>query len=482
MMGMVRGSSEQGGSGASPADRRDAFDALARTGTATLADQDPVLHGLLAREHERQSDVLTLIASTSLTHPSVLACEATTATNVTAEGYPGNRFHAGSEVFDEIEHLAVERAKEAFGARFANVQPHSASIANLTILLGFLRPGDALLGMHLDAGGHLSHGARASMSGQVFRAVGYGVTEDGVIDYDAVRSLALEHRPRLIICGTTSYPRLIDFARFRAIADEVGALVLADISHIAGLVVAGLHPSPIDHAHFTTTCTHKQLCGPRGGLILLGRDADTNHPDRAGTLGERVQRAVFPLVQGAPFPAQIAARARVLSYIRGAEFTTTARLILDDARALAAALGARGYRVITGGTETHLVVIDVTARGLTGAIAERALEECGIIVNRNRLPGDSRPARIGSGIRLGTNVVAGRGLGPREMDRCAELIDRVLSAVTPGPDQAHQVNPETRESVRETVGELCRRFPISWYPRAAGGIARGTSAEAAPDP
>ncbi|HEY0782193.1 MAG TPA: serine hydroxymethyltransferase, partial [Thermoanaerobaculia bacterium] len=439
---------------------------LLAEGVELLYRDDPALAALLDRESDRQSEVLTLVAASSVMDPAVLACLGTVAGNVTAEGYPGARFHAGCAVIDEIEQLAIDRACTAFGARYANVQPHSATTANEVVLFTLLSPGDTLLGLDLAAGGHLTHGARASVSGRCFDAHGYGLTAEGEIDYDQVRDLALRLEPRLLICGTTAYPRTIDFARFRAIADEVGAYLLADITHIAGLVAAGEHPSPIDHAHVTTTCTHKQLYGPRGGLILCGRDRDVRLPD-GRTLAEAMQKGVFPFFQGAPVENVIAAKARALARIATPEFRALARRIKETARALAASFAARGYRVVGRGTDTHLVILDVAASaGLTGLIAERALEASGIVVNKNRIPGDPKSAVVTSGVRLGTNGVALRGMGGDEMGECAELVASVLAAVVPRGDRDFALPDALREATLSRVRALCRRFPLPRYPLA----------------
>lgn len=437
-------------------------------GVELLYRDDPVLGGLLDREFQRQSEVLTLVAASSVVDPSVLACMATVAGNVTAEGYPGARFHAGCAVIDEIESLAIERAKAVFGARYANVQAHSATTANEVVMFSLLRPGDTLLGMELSSGGHLTHGAPVSVSGRCFHALGYGLAPDGAIDYDQVRALAREHRPKLIICGTTAYPRTIDFARFREIADEVGAWLLADITHIAGLVAAGEHPSPIDHAHVTTTCTHKQLYGPRGGLILLGRDFDTplDPALKAGkTLAEAMQKGVFPLFQGAPVLNVIAAKARALARLATPEFRTLARRIVEDARALAADFLDHGYKVVGNGTDNHLVILDVLgSAGVTGIVAERALEACHIVVNKNRIPGDRKSAVVTSGVRLGTNSVALRGMGEDEMRESAALIRRVLAAARPLSDREYELDGAVRDAIVARVRELCRSFPMPRYP------------------
>ncbi|HEV7590112.1 MAG TPA: serine hydroxymethyltransferase [Longimicrobium sp.] len=438
-------------------------EATVARGIDSLRSGDPVLYGLLAQEHRRQTETLVMVAASSIADPAVLACEGTALLNTTTEGYPGARFHAGCEVVDPIERLAIERARQAFGARYANVQPHSGTSANQIVMFSLLRPGDTVLGLDLDAGGHLSHGSKASVSGNYFHAVSYGVDAAGRIDPDEVRRLALEHRPRLIICGASAYPRLIDFAAFRRIADEAGAYLLADISHIAGLVAAGEHPSPIDHAHFTTTSTYKQLCGPRGGLVLMGRDHDAPAPAGRGTLSDLVQRGAFPFFQGTPDLASIAAKASALARVASPGFREVARRITSGARALAAALEARGYTLCSGGTDNHIVLVDLTSRGLTGVIAERALEACGIVINKNRIPGDRRSATVTSGIRFGTNGLALRGMGAAEMPRCAELVDRVLSAVRPEGDRAYELDEWIAAEARAEVAALCARFPIPGY-------------------
>jgi glycine hydroxymethyltransferase len=327
-----------------------------------------------------------------------------------------------------------------------------------------LQPGDTLLGLDLDAGGHLTHGSKASISGQVFRSIGYGLTRDERIDYEQAQRLARDERPKLIVCGTTAYPRRIDWARFRAIADEVGAYLLADITHIAGLVAAGLHPSPVDHAHFTTTCTHKQLYGGRGGLILIGRDHDKVGPDGKRTLAETVQKRVFPFFQGAPNQSSIAAKARGFAHVASPEFRRTAQRILDLSRALAEAFVRKGYRVIAGGTDNHIVVVDVFQRGITGVNAEKALEDCGIVVNKNRIPYDRNPPTVTSGIRLGTNGLAVRQMEPGEMRECVELVDQVLTALEPVSEREHRLDARVRERVEGAVRELCLRRPIATYP------------------
>jgi glycine hydroxymethyltransferase len=437
---------------------------LARQGVELLQEDDTLLYDLLEREYHRQANTLALVASSSIVDPSVLACEGMHPVNVTAEGYPGRRFHAGCKVIDEIEQLAIDRAKQIFGAQYACVQPHCASSANEIVMFGLLKPGDTIMGMELQYGGHLTHGASASISGQYFNAVGYGVGEGGFIDYNQVHKLAKECRPQLIICGATAYPRVIDFKRFREIADDVGAFLLADITHVAGLVVANLHPSPIDFAHFTTTCTHKQLNGPRGGLILMGKDHLNLAPDGKRTLSQLIQSAVFPLFQGAPVPNVIAAKARAFARASTPAFKILANQIVTNAKALAVYCVEKGYEVISGGTDNHIVVIDLGPRGLTGAIAEHALEESHIIVNKNKVPGDKKSSLVTSGIRLGTNSVAVRKMGPDEMKRCADLIDKVLTSITVLGDRDHTLDSRVIDSVRDEVSRLCKEFPIPRYP------------------
>ncbi|MFJ8628728.1 serine hydroxymethyltransferase [Kitasatospora sp. NPDC093550] len=434
--------------------------AYAGLGVHRLAAADPLLADLLEREHARQNETLAMVAASSSADPSVLACAGASISNVTTEGYPGARYHAGCELVDEVERLAVERARALFGARYANVQPHSGSTANQIVLCTLMKPGDTLLGMELSAGGHLTHGSPASVSGQFFQAVGYGTDADGLLDYEQVAELARTHRPKVIVCGASAYPRTVDFARFRRIADEVGAFLLADISHIAGLVAAGLHPSPVDHAHATTTSTYKQLYGPRGGLILLGRDADLPLPGTRRTLAQAISHGTFPFLQGTPDLGAVAAKARALDIAAQPEFRALAQRVVSGARELAEAFAGLGHTLVTGGTDNHMVLLDVGRRGLTGAIAETALASCGIVVNRNRIPGDPRGPRITSGVRFGTNTLALRGMGPAELRRCAALVDRVLTAVVPHGDTGFALDPAVHAEVRGEVARLCREFPL----------------------
>jgi glycine hydroxymethyltransferase len=436
---------------------------FAQRGIDLLRRGDPALYDLLYQEHQRQNETLAMVAASSVADPSVLACEGMATANVTAEGYPGARFHAGCRCIDGIEHLAIDRAKRAFGAQYANVQPHSGTSANEIVLFAVLQPGDTVLGLGLNSGGHLTHGARASVSGQYFNAIEYGLDQDGHIDYEHIECLAQEFRPKLIISGASAYPRQIDFQRFRTIADKVGAFLLADISHIAGLVVAGEHPSPIDWAHFTTTSTYKQLYGPRGGIILIGKDYEQPAPDRKRTLADLIQRAVFPFFQGTPNLSAIAAKARSLAIVTSPQFKVLAGQIVANAKTLAHCLVEKGYHVLTGGTDNHLVLVDMLASGLTGVIAERALEECGILVNRNRIPGDTKSALVTSGVRFGTNSLAARGMGAPEIRRCVDLIETILSSVAVRSDEAYELDPTRKTAALREVRQLCAAFPIPDY-------------------
>ncbi|WP_345943447.1 serine hydroxymethyltransferase [Streptomyces sp. SID8352] len=443
---------------------RSAQSALLDWGAALLDRTDPELALLLDREVEKQGTTLAMVASASFAGPSVLATGGAALSNVTAEGYPGARYHPGAARFDGVERLAVERAREVFGAQYANVQPHSCSSANQAVLAALLPPGGTLLALDLDSGGHLTHGSSASVTGHHYRAVHYGLDEAGFIDHDQVAELARTHRPKVLIAGASAYSRIIDFARFREIADSVGAYLMADISHIAGLVAAGEHPSPVDLAHVTTTSTYKQLGGPRGGMILIGREHATPGPDRRTPLARLMQRAVFPQTQGTPNPAAITAKAHTLRLVAEPAFKETMRLVVDDAATLAGALAGRGHRVLTGGTDNHMILLDLRGRGMTGVVAERALEDCGILTNRNRIPGDTKPPLVASGLRLGTNILAQRGMGPAEMRICADLLDEVLTATTALGDTEYRTDPETADRVRAGTADLCRAHPLPLGP------------------
>lgn len=428
---------------------------------AALETVDPTLADLLQRERDRQSSTLTLVASCSVQHPSVAACEASVANNVTAEGYPKARFHAGCTVIDEIEQLAIDRACRVFHAQHANAQPLSASIANQAILAALVPVGGTILGLGLDAGGHLSHGSKANLSGKHYRSISYGLDACGRIDLDQVRDLAREYRPALVVVGTTAYPRAIDFSAFRAIADEVGALLLADITHIAGLVATGEHASPIDHAHIVTTCTHKQLFGPRGGLILLGQSADSKVVT-GSSLASVVDRAIFPLLQGAPNNNMVAAKARILDFAQTAEFRSIVRRIRSYATTFAQQFEALGRRVVSGGTDNHIILIDtIESYGISGIVAQRALEQCNIVVNKNSIPNDPKNVRVASGMRIGTNSLALRNLQDPKLIECVETIDRLLRAVVPVSDTEFTLPDEVSAQTRSFVRDFCRSNPLA---------------------
>jgi glycine hydroxymethyltransferase len=384
---------------------------------SSLADVDPAIHALIQRERARQEDGLELIASENFVSLAVLEAMGSVLTNKYAEGLPGKRYYGGCEVVDEIEQLAIDRAKALFGAAHANVQPHSGASANLAAYLAVAKPGDGLLGLALPHGGHLTHGAAVNFSGFLFRATQYGVREDtGRIDYDQVRDLARQARPRILVGGGSAYARVIDFAVLRAIADEVGAALVVDMSHFAGLVAAGMHPSPVPHAHLVTTTTHKTLRGPRGGLILCTAE-----------LAKAVDKQVFPGTQGGPLEHVIAAKAVALHEAAAPGFRDYARQVVANARALAAALSDRGYAIVSGGTDTHLFLVDLRSKGITGKDAEQLLDRAGITVNKNTVPGDPQSPFVTSGIRIGTPALTTRGCREAEMRRIAALIDAVLS-------------------------------------------------------
>jgi len=402
---------------------------------------DPEVYEALVAEERREEDHILLIASENYASRAVLEAQGSVLTNKYAEGYPGRRYYGGCEYADVVENLAIRRAREIFGADHANVQPHSGSQANMAVLLAVLRPGDTLMGMDLSHGGHLSHGSRVNLSGQIYRAVSYGVDrETGRIDYEAVERVAAEHRPRLIICGASAYSRTIDFEAFGRIARSVGAVLLADIAHIAGLVAAGLHPSPVPHADFVTSTTHKTLRGPRGGLILC-----------RGDYARRIDRLVFPGLQGGPLMHVIAAKAVAFREAQSESFREYQRQVVVNAKVMAETLQARGFEILSGGTDNHLMLVDLRRQGITGADAETALDRAGITVNKNAIPHDDRPASVTSGIRLGTPSVTSRGMGEEEMREIASAIADVL--LHPGDDG---VLRRTRGKMRA----LCERFPV----------------------
>jgi glycine hydroxymethyltransferase len=406
-----------------------------------LRAADPKIARAIEDERARQNEGLELIASENFASRAVLEATGSVFTNKYAEGYPGRRYYGGCEHVDVAERLAIQRAKKLFGAEHANVQAHSGSQANMAVYFSVMKPGDTLVGMDLAAGGHLTHGHPLSYSGRDFKVVAYGVNrETETLDYDDVARIAAEHRPRLIVCGASAYSRTIDFARFRQIADGCGALLLADMAHIAGLVAAGVHPSPVPHCQFVTTTTHKTLRGPRGGLVLCTQEH-----------AKSINRSVFPGLQGGPLMHVIAAKAVALREAQTPEFVEYQEQLVANAARLAAALIERGYRIVSGGTDNHLLLVDVAASGLTGQLAETALEKAGITANKNTIPYDTQPPMVASGIRLGTPAVTTRGMGLQEMERIAELIARVLAAPE---DEA------VLASIREAVRTLCLEFPL----------------------
>lgn len=430
-----------------------------------LKRTDKAVYELIVKEYERLQSTLQLIAAENECSRSVLAALGSVVQNKTTEGFPGMRYHGGCEVVDEIERLAVSRAREAFGAQYANVQPHSGTSANQIILTAVLERGDRILSLAMDQGGHVSHGAGVSFAGKFFDVEGYYVDKTSfLLDYDAVRDKALAVMPKLIICGATAYSRTIDFKRFREIADEVGAYLLADVSHIAGLIIAGAHPSPVNYAHFTTTSTYKPG-GPRGGLIVMGKDYDRRIEvsGREVALWEHVQKTTFPGMQGTPYLNHIAAKAVFFKEALLPEYKTRQFKIIENAKRLADNLLDLGYDVLTKGTDNHMVLINIgnLREGLTGLIAQRCLEECGIIINMNRLPYDRKSAAVTSGIRLGTPIVTKDGMGVKEMDEISVRTDQVLRSVKTISDTRYSIDEAFKESMRNKVKDLCSRFVMS---------------------
>jgi glycine hydroxymethyltransferase len=434
------------------------------SGILEAADRE--VHQLLTKEYDRQQNTLQLIAAENQCSRAVLAALGSVVQNKTTEGFAGSRFHGGCEVVDCLETLAISRAREVFKAQYANVQPHSGTGANQIVITALLEKGDRILSQAMDQGGHVSHGAPVSFAGRFFEVEHYRVRPDTFrLDYDAIREQALRFRPRLLICGASAYARTIDFARFRAIADEVGAYLMADISHISGLVAAGAHPSPVDHAHFTTTSTYKPG-GPRGGLILMGRDFDAPFRmadgGRTMPLWERIEKNTFPGFQGTPCLNNIAAKAVFFKEMLAALYHDWQFGIVANAKTLAEEFLRMGYDVLTGGTDNHMFLVNVAdfRRGLTGFIAQHCLEDCGIIINMNRLPYDSHNARITSGMRLGTPIVTKNGMGRPEMQVISQLVESVLTRVEIQGDRQYHLDPAFQNDVRAHVQELCSRFPM----------------------
>ena len=415
-----------------------------------LRQVDPEIYEVIRKETERQAFKLELIASENFVSEAVLEATGSVLTNKYAEGYPGKRYYGGCEFVDQAESLAIERAKAIFGAEHANVQPHSGSQANMAVYLSVMAPGDTMLGMNLSHGGHLTHGSPVNFSGKLFRVEAYGVRQDTeTIDFDQVRELALRHRPKLIVVGASAYPRIIDFAPFRQIADEAGAMVMADIAHVAGLIAAGLHPNPVPYCEFVTTTTHKTLRGPRSGMILCREE-----------MAKKLNSSIFPGIQGGPLMHVIAAKAVALKEAMTPEFREYQKQIVANAAAMARTIAARGFRLVSGGTDNHLMLVNLTDTPLTGKEAEEALERVGITVNKNTVPFETRSPFITSGIRIGTPAVTTRGMREPEMERIGTMIADILEK--PG-------DAATQGRVASEVGVLCREFPL--YPERMAAYA-----------
>lgn len=408
---------------------------------SALSTQDPDLFAMVKAEEAYQKSTIRLIASENYVSKAVLEASGTVFANKYSEGYPGARFYQGQVNCDDVERLAIERAKKLFGAEHANVQPYSGSPANLAVYFAFCQPGDTILGLNLSHGGHLTHGSKASLTGKWLNAVHYSLNpETGLLDYDEIRRLALEHKPKVLVAGHSAYPRQLDFARFRAIADECGAILFVDMAHFAGLVAGGQHPNPVPFADVVTTTTHKTLRGPRGAMILCKE----KH-------AKAIDKAVFPGLQGGPHNATTAAIATALREALDPAFQTYAKNVVENAKVLAAALSKRGFNLISGGTDNHLMLIDLTNKNVTGKIAAVALEKAGIVLNYNTVPGETRKAFDPSGIRLGTPSVTSRGFGRAEMEKIADWMDRTLQAAD-DESELKKINAE--------VAALCAKFPV----------------------
>jgi glycine hydroxymethyltransferase len=418
--------------------------------TRGLAEADPAVFGGVRHELRREQTQIELIASENIVSKAVLEAQGSVFTNKYAEGYPGKRYYQGCEPSDEVETLAIDRAKQLFGCGFVNVQPHSGAQANGAVMLALTRPGDTIMGLSLDAGGHLTHGAKAAMSGKWFNAVQYGVHPDThLIDFEQVERLAREHRPKLIITGGSAYPRTLDFARFRAIADEVGALFMVDMAHFAGIVAGGLHPTPFGHAHVVTTTTHKTLRGPRGGMVMTDDEA----------IARKINSAVFPGLQGGPLMHVIAAKAVAFGEALEPGYKSYIAAVVENAKVLAATLQERGANLVSGGTDTHLALVDLTPLGVTGKDADEALERSGITCNKNGIPGDPLPPVKTSGIRVGSPAGTTRGFGAAEFREIGHMVADVLDGLRKNGETG---DGQVEAAVRERVQALCARFPI--YP------------------
>ncbi|MBL7084943.1 MAG: serine hydroxymethyltransferase [Candidatus Omnitrophica bacterium] len=406
-----------------------------------LKDIDPQVHQVIADEIKRERDTINLIASENFTHPAVLQAQGSVMTNKYAEGYPAKRWYDGCEYVDEVEKLAVERAKKLFGAEHVNVQPHSGTQANMAVYFAMLKPGDKVLAMDLACGGHLSHGHPRNFSGKYFKIIPYGVSKkDERIDYAEVEKLARQYKPKMILAGASAYPRIIDFSKFRKIADQVGAFVLADIAHIAGLIAAGLHPSPVPYAEFVTTTTHKTLRGPRGGMIMCRKQ-----------FARKIDAEVFPGIQGGPLMHVIAAKAVALKLAMSSEFKNYQKQIVANAKELASQLKSKGCRIVSGGTDNHLLLVDLRSKKVTGKDAAFALHEANIVVNKNLIPFDPQGAKLTSGLRLGTPAVTTKGMKENEMSQIACLIDGILSS----PKDKKIIEMTKQEAIK-----LTKKFPL----------------------
>ncbi|SEJ61099.1 glycine hydroxymethyltransferase [Sphingomonas sp. OV641] len=416
--------------------------------TRSLAEVDPAVFAGVEHELDREQTQIELIASENIVSKAVLEAQGSVFTNKYAEGYPGKRYYQGCHPSDEVEQLAIDRAKQLFGCGFANVQPHSGAQANGAVMLALVKPGETIMGLSLDSGGHLTHGAKAAMSGKWFNAVQYGVTPDThLIDYDAVEKQAIETQPKLIIAGGSAYPRHIDFARFRAIADKVGAFFMVDMAHFAGLVAGGVHPTPFGHAHVVTTTTHKTLRGPRGGMIMTDDEA----------IAKKINSAVFPGLQGGPLMHVVAAKAVAFGEALRPEFKSYAAAVVENAKVLAATLKERGAAIVSGGTDTHLALVDLTPLGVTGKDADEALERAGITCNKNGIPNDPLPPVKTSGIRVGSPAGTTRGFGTAEFREIGNMVADVLDGLA---KKGEAGDAEVEAAVRERVRALCARFPI----------------------
>ena len=416
--------------------------------TRGVADTDPELAGAIGKELTRQREKIELIASENIVSKAVLEAQGSVLTNKYAEGYPGRRYYGGCEYVDIAETLAIERACRLFECSFANVQPHSGAQANQAVFFALLQPGDIFMGLNLASGGHLTHGSPVNMSGKWFKPVSYNVRrQDQRIDMDEVEALAQQHKPKLIVAGGSAYPRIFDFARFRKIADSVGAFLMVDMAHFAGLVAGGVHPNPLDHAHVVTTTTHKTLRGPRGGVVL-SRDLD---------IGKKINSAVFPGLQGGPLMHVIAAKAVAFGEALKPEFRAYARNVVENAKALAETLEKRGLDIVSGGTDTHLMLVDLRPKKVTGRAAERALDRAYITCNKNAIPFDTEKPAITSGVRLGSPAGTTRGFGVNEFREIGNMIVEVLDGVAAKGEDG---DPAVEESVKQRVLTLCKRFPI----------------------